>query len=303
MDSKLKILLIFGNEGDSRDFLANVAQHEQLREYEFEITYRQTIDLAIDLMRDEGPGAFDVVCFDPDALGAPGSWGRELNFLRSHTADGLLLSIADPRDSDQVWARLKASIGGKNVYSKADVLTPGSWPSFVDKLAKTSSSKTGKTERWEIESVQLRQQLELHGQASSSRFETLDREVTELERRVRIIDQTLFQGPGTATPAVCTILTEMRRQILALDRDIGSLADTQNKRVEKLAKDLGRLKGRLDTLESEQKKEALDIRLRSLDFRHKIMLIGLLSAISALMVWLLGLGVEEVASLIRTILN
>lgn len=303
LDAKLRLLLIFSSEADSRDFLANVVQHDQLRHCELDVTYQQSISQALDLLRDEGPGSFDVICFDPGALGSPTSWAREINSLRTYTADGLLLSIADPRDSDSVWKRLKASIGGTNVFSKADVLTPGSWPVFVNRIAETSERKTGKASRWEMEAVRLEQQLELQEQSTSNRFTTLNKDMAELEKRVRIIDRTLFQGPGTATPAIVTILTEMRRQILSLDRDIGRQASTQNERLDKLVHDLSETKADLEALESLQKKDNIEIKVKQLDFKHKILLVAFSVAIAVSLVWLLGLGVEEVSVLIKEILN
>jgi hypothetical protein len=293
----LKIVYIDANKHDQAAFQRNVVGHSELSKvFNFEVVFFNSIQKAYQWLRTRPPIQFeqiDCVIVDPHtavgdrSLADPAAQRLLDEALRLIQDIGFdktqVIALPDSRDSDVVWGALKSRLGNEQVVEKSGAIAAGSLNALTDRLEEIVSKRSlGSGQAMQFSVIRLEARLEaiqerLDGNSTGSRAEDrrLEKRVEELSKEIRIISQTLFQGPNTQTPAIITELTEMKRYALGLNRDIGSLADAHKERLIHLEDEQKALRATLSSKNDRLTEFENQRKLKREDYMFKVLLVAL----------------------------
>lgn len=311
----LRLVYIDKDLVDQNAFRENVAGHPEIRNlFQTKIKFLSSGKEALDWFRSRNKAALDaidLVFFDPGEF--PSS-SRFVVFLKNlGIQQDQIIALASNENPDTVWTELKQRLGTDNVFDKRDALSAGGWEPVNNAIQSVMSRRTsGGGEALTYTVVKAEARLEVISEQIKAlkddlveQENKLDECVEELQSEIRIISQTLFQGPGTQQPAIVTEIVELKRYAQGLDRSIGDLAETHKERIRKQDDRIKRLedldiaaKSQTSTFEHERKME-------DLKHRQKLsyLLYGALGALTLSLLEAVVLGGGSTAGLLEKILN
>lgn len=294
----LRAVYVSPSKADRDAFRQHVAGHGELsRVFRFEVRYFAEFRVLHKWLKQKSPGDRDQIDFifiDPDAVGdsvnaldGAMAWLEALGFERSR-----IIALPDADRHDRLWAALKNSLGEEQVFDKNDTFTEGGQRPFTNRLEEVMATRSDSgSETLQYSLVRLEAKLEvLEGRLKNLEVNRLDdqAEIDErldvLTEEIRVISQTLFQGPGTQqTPAITTELIDLKRFAAGLDKDIGTLAEVTKTRLNKLVSDIGDLQSAQDKRLERQEEFRQERQLKRIDYLWRIGLVIFGVAVAAVL--------------------
>lgn len=260
---EVRCILVDPSRDDYELFKRNIANHRELRGFiKLRVSWFRDIRLLYSWLRQQPTGkieAVDAIFIDPTSLISAENFSRAVDFLGSvGISSDRIIALPDSTDADATWAALKKMLGDEQVFNKQDALGEGSWPQLINAIenyaARRSYGSGGQATQFflmrleaKVEALEENITLLRRGPLSGDLSERLDR----LESVIEVIQNTIFQGPNTQSPALIQQVTDLTRMVASLDKDIGQSTDTLNTRIDRLEISILKLTDTLDKRVSE----------------------------------------------------
>jgi len=289
MHEKFPLRLIYVNrsKADCLSFKEAIGKHPELsRVFEMDITYFRGIREAYQWLRSQNRlvlDAVDCIFLDPETVGgrSTGNLSKAINLLQGiGFGRDRIIALPDNHETEAIWIELKDKLGEAQVFQKEDALSRDGLKTLtlrLEELMAKRSSGSGETLRYDIMRMDAR--LEVLITKIESRHHqhvedviSLEEALEQLRGEVRIISQTLFQGPGTATPAIVTEITELKRYSRGLDKDIGQLAETHKARIIKVEEGLQSIERLIRDQASQVHEFEHERKMKNLDYRWQLLI-------------------------------
>lgn len=276
------------SKADRDAFRRHVAGHPELsRVFEIRATYFKDFRAAYQWLRTQtalSKQIIDCVFLDPAAVGGTGTTalGKAIDLIKDQGfEDDQIIALPDAEASDALWIALKDRLGDTQVFQKEDALSLNGVQALTDKIEALMSKRSDSgNETLQYSVVRLEAKVDvlaekvksLQGKRAED-YIAITKRLDDLQDQLRILSQTIFQGPDTGAPALVTELTELKRYARGLDRDIGALAEAHKERLLKVEAGLTKLEGSQSALEQQREEFRQQRALKRIDYAWRIGLI------------------------------